>query len=1211
MGNTLDLTSVLGLKVEGVKGVKELKIAIDEYNLGMDNAIKTVTKLNGESQITRVEIARQIEAYKQEITVLRLKNGEFVKASETVIRQVDKEAKALERAANVRRKFFDSIIRDNIRATQAQNTAAQNAAAVAARQAAAQQFGLPQLQALVPGLANGTATQGQQNAARQILNLSSQQGGLAALQQALNAGNTQVLVGNAGKIQQALVRLTAVGGPAPASKWQVFAATFASQAAYRGLTLFVSGLKSGVDEAAKFEKNIAAILTISQGTDLNKSNLRENLVNISNQFGKPIQDVTLAGYEAISNQIVKGSEAFEFLSESAQFAQTTMSSLQDSVNLGASVINSYGKSAGNAREIFAQLFKTIDLGRVKAVDLADTYGRVLPFAAQLGVKLEEVNAALATLTVKGVKPSEALTGITNIFQSLARPTPELTKVLEEKFGVATGDALLRKTGLGGFLQLLTIEGEQGTKHLGDLTTNLRSFRGQLGLIGPSLNTFNESVRVIGGSLDTYNKAVEISTNNSGQRFDVLKTKVSNAFLGIGRDVLNSVVALDDIINNSTFFKNLGENTRTVLGGGAILDAVRSRTRAQNAADIQGQQDFAQFGGLGRELDIIKAQEAAFDRALTDIQKRQTETLSNARKTATDIIKVEDDFQKASKLQFESFGDLFFRQTQETLHSIQDAASKARSEAEKAKKELRQSPFELQKRVDALRDSLPVDNANTFQFQNSRIRSRINKELTDARSVTTVDNLNLSFDTIVKNIEALNKLKQSQFSGGRQTPIQNQLTLERQLTAVNKEREAILRRIIDVQSKEASTQREKVVQEQNRLKTLKDAFADLTQFGLLNESGKSKFKTAEEGQKKFDTISNNIVAILNKTPAKSEEDIANQFKLILAVEERRLSIGRQITAQLEQERIDSTERISAREIEAARKSREEIVNAQRETLKTLYGDIGQLTGITNSVLANNFAGGAAHRTAQQVVKNIESFSKAPNEGNLREIQGLVNKSENPEFAGPGRALIEDALKNFNKLDSLNQIATSTDQAMQRVVADITQVGSRTNLVNAQLQQLGGSVTGYFSQSATTIDTVIVKLQELQTQAEKSALLLNSLPKSGAFNPADLFESDSFRRGGVVYRARGGSIFQSRGTDTQPAMLTPGEIVMPVGPSRKYYSQLLAMVEGRTPAYYAKGGPVTNIGDINVTVQGGNTGEQSLRHIAHGLRREFRRGTIRLN
>lgn len=102
------------------------------------------------------------------------------------------------------------------------------------------------------------------------------------------------------------------------------------------------------------------------------------------------------------------------------------------------------------------------------------------------------------------------------------------------------------------------------------------------------------------------------------------------------------------------------------------------------------------------------------------------------------------------------------------------------------------------------------------------------------------------------------------------------------------------------------------------------------------------------------------------------------------------------------------------------------------------------------------------------------------------------------------------------------------------------------------------------------------------------------------------------GGVVHRADGGSI--GRGQDTVPTLLSPGEFVLNRRATGRFFSQLQAMNAGQAPSFRESGGPVTNIGDINVNVSGGAGGEnptQTARQIAIGLRRELRRKTSRLS
>lgn len=70
------------------------------------------------------------------------------------------------------------------------------------------------------------------------------------------------------------------------------------------------------------------------------------------------------------------------------------------------------------------------------------------------------------------------------------------------------------------------------------------------------------------------------------------------------------------------------------------------------------------------------------------------------------------------------------------------------------------------------------------------------------------------------------------------------------------------------------------------------------------------------------------------------------------------------------------------------------------------------------------------------------------------------------------------------------------------------------------------------------------------------------------------ADHNSRGGLIYRSLGGSIFKPRGTDTVPAMLTPGEFVLRKSAvDRIGMSALTAMNSGDTSAVYkAKGGGV---------------------------------------
>ena len=84
------------------------------------------------------------------------------------------------------------------------------------------------------------------------------------------------------------------------------------------------------------------------------------------------------------------------------------------------------------------------------------------------------------------------------------------------------------------------------------------------------------------------------------------------------------------------------------------------------------------------------------------------------------------------------------------------------------------------------------------------------------------------------------------------------------------------------------------------------------------------------------------------------------------------------------------------------------------------------------------------------------------------------------------------------------------------------------------------------------------------------------------------TDDYDRLGLVYRANGGSIFQPRGTDTVPAMLTPGEFVIKKSSVDKIGAgNLAALNNGDAAVVRSQGGPIyrSGGGQVNYLARGG--------------------------
>jgi TP901 family phage tail tape measure protein len=303
---------------------------------------------------------------------------------------------------------------------------------------------------------------------------------------------------------------------------------FEAQVIKRATGTLESAFISGIQSSKQFSNEIALIETISQKAGLTTAEWSEGVRRLSSSFGISQLDAARAAYEAISNQVTSGRETFDYMAEAAIFARVTGSSLTDSVNLNSAAIRNFGLAQNDARRINEIFFKTIELGRVKASDLADTFGRVGSIGAEAGVKLEEIGAALATITVKGVKPNDAMTLMSNLLLKLIRPTEEMQRLFKE-WGVASGTAAIQTFGFSGVLQKLDLEAQKGTNRMGELINQIRAMRGAFNLTGDAFDTYAQNLKQITTAQDEYTNAAKLTEKSLGFRANLQLNKAQTFF----------------------------------------------------------------------------------------------------------------------------------------------------------------------------------------------------------------------------------------------------------------------------------------------------------------------------------------------------------------------------------------------------------------------------------------------------------------------------------------------------------------------------------------------------------------------------------------------------------------------------------------------------------------------------------------------------------
>ena len=267
--------------------------------------------------------------------------------------------------------------------------------------------------------------------------------------------------------------------------WKSVRRIFVGQVIFRALSAITNQLRDSVGEARELGIKLAEAVTIAPGVIANTTEGVERLGQevrvLSESFGVDQVELATAAYQVYSNQIGDANESTKFLADSVLFAKATVTNTANAVDLLSGVINSYGLEAKEAARVSDIFTKAVELGRFRIDDIANSMGRVNPIASQLGIQIEEVAAALATLTIKGVSPDKALTQLLAVMLKMVKPSGALTKALNE-IGFTNIKAATSTLGLVGTLKALTATTDGSVEALGRLFPRVRGIQGVLGLL---------------------------------------------------------------------------------------------------------------------------------------------------------------------------------------------------------------------------------------------------------------------------------------------------------------------------------------------------------------------------------------------------------------------------------------------------------------------------------------------------------------------------------------------------------------------------------------------------------------------------------------------------------------------------------------------------------------------------------------------------------
>jgi TP901 family phage tail tape measure protein len=375
-------------------------------------------------------------------------------------------------------------------------------------------------------------------------------GAVSKLRQVNDAGSKleQTFKGVDGKLRDSSGRFIKLGDSAQASTGKINVLARALSNLGTGLAVADVARRyfKGFNEA---EKAAAAVRTL--GVD--SKALEGNLLGLSQKLGGLFSQTQLltASYDVASSGFANAADNTKVLEAAAKGATGGLSDINTVGNAVTSVLNAYGKSADEAASLVDGFIQTQNDGKIILNEYAGLIGRLAPTAKAAGVGINEMNAAIATITAQGVPVEATFTGLNQALVSILKPSKEAEE-LAKSLGIQFNEAGLRAKGFGGLLEEVKTKTGGSTTQLVKLFGSVDALKAILPLVNDDLVKYNQNVVKQANASGVAEKATEelggtVSSeitkmiNQIGNLVRSLDTVLGPALGGIVR-LINFVIA---------------------------------------------------------------------------------------------------------------------------------------------------------------------------------------------------------------------------------------------------------------------------------------------------------------------------------------------------------------------------------------------------------------------------------------------------------------------------------------------------------------------------------------------------------------------------------------------------------------------------------------------------------------------------------------------
>ena len=387
---------------------------------------------------------------------------------------------------------------------------------------------------------------------------------------------------------------------------------------------FTQAAKEAYNFEKQFQQSMKEVATLSSGIKGSLTDFMNSVIDMTREVPVGAVESAKALYQIVSAGH-DGADAMNILKVSAKAAIGGVTETATSADAITTILNAYKKGASEAESVSDMLFTTAKLGKTTMGELGKSIAQAAPIASSFGIDIEDVLAAVVSITKQGVPTAEAMTKIRAAIMGTANHL---------------GDAAFSGRSFQEALQLIYNEANGSTTKMKELLGTDEALQAALMITGQNAvgaASDLDQMKNATGAAEAAFKEMSSSTEN---QMKLLSNNITAALRPLGQEILKEISSAAQSMNEAFADGSAQEALKEIVALIVVVTTALAGYKGSILAVSTAKQVYATVTAIVNRQRAIEAADLVLKKGLYAIEATMIAKNTSSRILLTKALKAQ-------------------------------------------------------------------------------------------------------------------------------------------------------------------------------------------------------------------------------------------------------------------------------------------------------------------------------------------------------------------------------------------------------------------------------------------------------------------------------------------------------------------------------------------------------------------------------------------